>query len=1277
MQAIRVRGRLAHHRRVDADLPNLVEIQLDSYRWFQEQGLKELFRSFSPIEDFTGNLVLTFCDPKDGEPKYYLGEPKYDIQQCRDRYATFEAPLKARVWLTNRRTGEIKESEVYLGELPIMTETGTFVVNGPERCVVSQLARSPGVYFRDSIDFSGRILYSAQIIPSEGAWLDIDSDANDLVSVKIGQAHKFPVTTLLRALNSIHLAPGSERLKCASDVDLVHLFGAPEQPRKLTLDDLVGRRVWDRLVEPGTGEVLAEAGQRLDQESANRIMAAKLKGIILAVLPPLIDHTMERDPTHNEEDALLDIYRRERPGDPATPEIARNRLAALFADNRRYDLARVGRYKLNKKLGLQLPESIRTLTKEDLIAILRYLLRLSEGDEATSVDEIDHLMNKRVRCVGELLQNQFRVGFLRMERICKERMTSLDPEQVTPQSIVSTKPISAAIKSFFGSSQLSQFMDETNPLAELTHKRRLSALGPGGLSRQSAKLEVRDVHHSHYGRICPIETPEGPNIGLIGSLAIYARLDEYGFILTPYRVVKNGVVTDEVVYLTADEEEGYRISPASVPTDERGRITAESVSVRYRDSYPQVPPSEIDFVDLSAKQIVSVATCLIPFLENDDTNRALMGSNMQRQAVPLLRSEAPYVKTGVEGRAAQDSGAVVLSRADGLVTTVTADRVEVTRADGSVDGYRLQKFVGSNQGTCINQRPVVRKGEFVTRGQVLADGPCTDNGELALGRNILVAFMPWEGFNYEDAVVLSERLVREDIFSSIHVERYEVEARDTKVGPEEITRDIPNVGDEALHDLDEDGVVRIGALVRAEDILVGKVAPKGQEELTSEEKLVRAIFGEKAAEMRDTSLRVPHGQKGKVVEIKRFSRLKFRCQKCDTEYQAGKEQHRHYCDRCGGELKREPGDELQPGVNQLVRVYLAQRRKIIEGDKLAGRHGNKGVVAKILPEGDLPFLPDGTPVDMVLNPLGVPSRMNIGQILETHLGLVAHELGICFENPIFDGATDREILEYLEIAAQRFRKRALRRYVVEQMRLPGDWYREDLGYEQLQSALADFLTHADPALLERVAEWLALPPAEWEAVRGAENRASHAVSRLVARVDEMIGFDPTTGKSWLYDGRSGEPFNQPITIGYIYTMKLLHMVEEKIHARSTGPYSLVTQQPLGGKAQFGGQRFGEMEVWALEAYGAAHTLQEILTIKSDDVLGRVKTYESIVKGEPIMEPGIPESFKILIKELQSLGLQLIVESKEDGPVSLDAPEGEEWRHEATTSQYSRDARRSS
>ncbi len=1259
MEVIKVRGRLPLQNHVVADIPNLIEIQLNSYDWFREEGLRELFVNFSPIEDFTGSLALSFCDPQDGEPNYYLGEPKYDIYECRDRDVTYEAPLKARVWLHHRRTGEIKESEVYLGELPIMTENGTFVINGPERCVVSQLARSPGVYFRDTIDFSGRILYSAQVIPSEGAWLDIDSDANDLVSVKIGQAHKFPVTTLLRALNSINLAPGSEKLKCSTDGDLVRLFGTPEQPKKLTAEVLAGRRAWNRVVDPEVGEVLAMPGERISREAAERIAELKLGGVKVASLHALIDETMAKDPTHTEDEALIDIYRRERPGDPVTPEIARNRLAGLFADNRRYDLARVGRYKLNKKLGLSLPETIRTLTKEDLVAILHYLIQLSEGESAATVDEIDHLMNKRVRCVGELLQNQFRIGFLRMERIARERMTSLDPEQVTPQAIISTKPISAAIKSFFGSSQLSQFMDETNPLAELTHKRRLSALGPGGLSRQSAKLEVRDVHHSHYGRICPIETPEGPNIGLIGSLATYARLDEYGFIETPYCRAKKGVVTDEIVYLTADEEDSYHIAPATVPIDEKGRITAASVSVRYRDSYPAVSPEEIDFVDLSPKQIVSVATALIPFLENDDANRALMGSNMQRQAVPLLKAEAPFVRTGVEARAAQDSGAVILARADGMVTAVTADHIEVRRVDGTTDRYRLQKFVRSNQATCINQQPIVRKGDFVKERQVLADGPCTDGGQLALGRNAIVAFMPWEGFNYEDAIVLSERLVRDDVFTSIHIEKYEIEARETKVGPEEITRDIPNVGDEALKDLDEDGVIRIGAQVRAEDILVGKVAPKGQEELTSEEKLVRAIFGEKAAEMRDTSLRVPHGEKGKVVDIKRFSRVKYRCQKCETEYQVGKNQHRHYCDRCGGELKREPGDELLAGVNQLVRAYIAQRRKIMEGDKLAGRHGNKGVVAKILPAEDMPFLPDGTPVDIVLNPLGVPSRMNIGQILESHLGLAAEELGVAFENPIFEGATDREILEYFHIAADRFRRRSLRKHVVEQMRLAADWFDGARTYRELLASLTEWLAKGDPAQLERAAEWAAVDPAAWSEIRGAEARAGYVVEHIDKRVNDTVGFDAETGKFWLYDGRSGEPFNQPITVGNIYTMKLIHLVEDKIHARSTGPYSLVTQQPLGGKAQFGGQRFGEMEVWALEAYGAAHTLQEILTIKSDDVLGRVKTYESIVKGEPVTEPGIPESFKILIKELQSLGLQLTVESEEAEPVSLEGQEGEE------------------
>jgi len=1246
MRVIRVRGR--DTQREIAEPPNLIEIQLDSYRWFLAEGLRELFDNFSPIEDFTGNLSLSFLD-------YYLGEPKHNIEECRDRDATYEAPLKVVVRLTNRSTGELKESEVFLCELPLMTDKGTFVVNGPERAVVSQLARSPGVYFKDAIDFSGRILYSAQVIPSEGAWLDFDTDANDVVYVKIGQTHKFPATTLLRALNSVNATPDSAQVHCSTDADLMRRFGEPESVAVTGPEAVFGRRLWQDLVEESTGELVAAAGQKLDKEQARRAAALGKAEIELARLNRLVDATMDRDPTRNEEAALLDIYRRERPGDPVTPEIARGRLQGLFSDPRRYDLARVGRYKLNKKLGTALPESVHTLTKEDIIAILDYLVRLEENDEAAAIDEIDHLMNKRVRCVGELLQNQFRLGFLRMERIARERMTSLDPEAVTPQAVISTKPISAAIKSFFGSSQLSQFMDQTNPLAELTHKRRLSALGPGGLSRQSAKLEVRDVHYSHYGRICPIETPEGPNIGLIGSLAIYARLDQYGFIRTPYRRVVEGRLTDEIVYLTADEEDNYCIAPSNVRTDEGNMILGPLVQVRFKDGYPQVEPGRIDYVDLSPKQLMSVATCLIPFLENDDANRALMGSNMQRQAVPLLRAQMPWVTTGVEQRAARDSGAVLTARHAGTVRSVDSRRIEVLRPDREVDTYRLLNFMRSNAATCIHQKPVVEQGAFVRQGEVLADGPCTDRGNLALGRNILVAFMPWQGYNYEDAIIINERLVREDVFTSIHIEKYEVEARETKVGPEEITRDIPNVGEEVLRDLDEDGVVRLGAEVRAEDILVGKVAPKGQEELTSEEKLVRAIFGEKAAEMRDTSLRVPHGEKGKVVEVRRFSRLKFRCVKCAAEHQFSKEQHRHYCEKCGGELVREPGDELSPGVNQMVRVYVAQKRKIMEGDKMAGRHGNKGVIAKILPEEDMPGLADGTPVDIILNPLGVPSRMNIGQIMETHLGWVSRHLGVVFENPVFEGAGEEEILAYLERVTEKLRKQQLRQRVGVDLKLEDGWYREEDSLEQAGQALQARLAGESPERLQRLSEWLAVPLAAWTGARNAEERAGLLVEQLIAQADEAVGFDPKSGKCWLIDGRTGQRFNQPITVGDTYMMKLVHLVDDKIHARSTGPYSLVTQQPLGGKAQFGGQRFGEMEVWALEAYGAAHTLQEILTIKSDDVLGRVKTYESIVKGENILEPGIPESFKILIKELQSLGLHISAESKDSEPVELEEP----------------------
>jgi len=1230
--------------------PNLIEVQLNSFRWFLQQGLRALFDDFSPIEDFTQNLSLTFHD-------YYLGEPKYSIAECRQRDATYEAPLKVVVRLLNRTIGEVKESEIYLGDLPLMTDNGTFIVNGAERAVVSQLSRSPGVYFKDTMDYSGRMLLSAQVIPNEGAWVEIDSDANDVVWARIGQAHRFTATTLLRALNSINLAPDSRDLACSTDADLIRLFGEPEKLEEVTLQSLIGRRPWEDVVQRRTGEVLAQAGQRLDRETASAIVEAGIKRMQVADLHPIIDMTMERDPTHNENDALLDIYRRERPGDPVTTDIARARLFGLFCDPRRYDLGRVGRHKINVKLGLDLPEEVRGLTKEDAAGMLRYLTRLSAGDETASVDEIDHLMNKRVRCVGELLQNQLRIGMLRMERIARERMTSMDPEEITAQTVISTKPVAAAIRSFFGSSQLSQFMDQTNPLTELTHKRRVSALGPGGLSRQSAKLEVRDVHHSHYGRICPIETPEGPNIGLIGSLALYARLDDYGFIQSPYRRVKKGVLSDEVVYLSADKEEQFRIAPGDVPVDVRGRIVGPMVAVRHGIAYPQVPVEEVDFIDLSPNQTVSLATALIPFLENDEANRALMGSNMQRQAVPLVRTERPYVTTGIEAKAAYDSGAVVLARAPGRVVSVDATRIAVQRADGAVDEYPLYSFMRSNAATCIHQRPAVRQGDMVRAGQPIADGPSTCQGELALGRNVLVAFMAWEGYNYEDAILVSERLCRDDVFTSIHIDKHEHEARETKVGPEEITRDIPNVGDEALRNLDEDGIVRIGAEVRAEDILVGKVAPKAQEELTAEEKLVRAIFGEKAAEMRDASLRVPHGEKGKVVAVRRFSRLRAVCtsEKCGAEYQFSKEPFRQYCDKCGSELRKVEGDELPPGVNQMVRAYVAQRRKVMEGDKMAGRHGNKGVIAKILPIEEMPFLPDGTPVDFVLSPLGVPSRMNIGQVMETHLAWVAEQLGVTFENPIFQGAREREILDLMAGAVDRLRCQWLRQHTAAELKLEQGWYKPSASYEELKQALLEYLASNEETLAS-VAERLAVDPDQLDRAEGPQARAKLAVEALGRRVEESVGFDPKTGKCPLFDGRTGQPFHQQVTVGSIYMMKLAHLVEDKIHARSTGPYSLVTQQPLGGKAQFGGQRFGEMEVWALEAYGAAHTLQEVLTIKSDDVLGRVKTYECIVKGENIMEPGIPESFKILIKELQSLALQVTVESADDQPIRLEAEE---------------------
>ncbi|NLN76737.1 MAG: DNA-directed RNA polymerase subunit beta [Armatimonadetes bacterium] len=1457
------------------DLPNLVEIQLNSYEWFLREGLRELFHSFSPINDFTGKLSLELLD-------YSLGDPKYSVEECRYRdMTTFEAPIKVRVRLT-ATDREVIESEVYLGDLPLMTDKGTFVINGAERVVVSQLARSPGVYFKDNLDFSGRVLYFATIIPSPGAWIDIETDANDVISVRVAQTKKFPLTVLLRALNVFEVAcPSSEvlnptecldrvlaedvvntrtgevlyesgttvdekiikklqasRIKrievemnghpCSTTQEILEIFSTRLTCRDTSAANMRGRRPVQDIMNGA--KLLVKAGEKITEEAAKKIEKLALPSIEVYDVNRYVDATLEQDATKDMEEALIDIYHRIRPGDPATRESARSLAYSYFFDTRRYDLARVGRYKLNKKLGLNLPERVCSVTREDLIKIIRYIIGLSEsgslvthlnsgnlrkrlpeleeavkeaekkatpedldpggdvfllkqslktlqevqlGDVFTedkydeiltllelirngerlisdsparlynetairvvscSVDDIDHLENKRIRSVGELLQDQLRMGFLRMEKVAKERMTSLDPENVIPQLILSVKPISASIKSFFGSSQLSQFMDQTNPLAELTHKRRLSALGPGGLSRQSAKLEVRDVHHSHYGRICPIETPEGPNIGLIGSMAIHARIDDYGFLRSPYRVVKSGKATDEIVYMSADEESQEYIAPANTPIDpETGALVESNVVVRHENTYPQVAYNKVTYLDVSPMQIMSVATALIPFLENDDANRALMGSNMQRQAVPLLRGDAPYVKTGIEERAARDSGAVVVAKRSGVVRRATAEQILIEAEDGTIDTYNLVNLLRSNQATCITQKPIVKIGKRVRAGEIIADGPCTADGQLALGQNILVAFMPWNGFNYEDAVLLSQRLVKDDTFTSIHIEKYETEARDTKLGPEEITPDIPNVGEDVLKDLDSNGIIRVGAEVRPEDILVGKVAPKGQGELTAEEKLIIAIFGKKAEETRDVSLRVPHGESGTVVDVKVFSRFKYKCsnEQCGAIFDFSKKPERMNCERCDAELVREAGDELNAGVNQLVRVYIAQKRKVMEGDKMAGRHGNKGVISRILPEEDMPYLPDGTPIDIVLNPLGVPSRMNIGQILETHQGLAARGLDCAFRYPIFQGATEDEILADLNVFVWNIRIEGARRYA-EELGLDVDFPSErkvdsvlrhiiakldeaagedieseikpikDM-YDECIQKLSEHIKGLDAAALEALSIKLGgpvavdKPDAVWEAlserlrIKNEARRAKedgdedvdisaldpdsiaipftgdkppkkYDYDALIAQFEEntqrRLGYNEHTGKCALYDGRTGQKYSQDVTIGYIYMLKLAHLVEDKIHARSTGPYSLVTQQPLGGKAQFGGQRFGEMEVWALEAYGAAYTLQEILTIKSDDVQGRVKTYESIVKGESILEPGVPESFKILVNELQSLGLKVTVEDDRDRVIDLKDTEDE-------------------
>ena len=1190
-------SRMSYSRQKEVlQMPNLIEVQKDSYQWFLDTGLKEVFADISPIADYSGHLSLEFVDFTLCE-----NDVKYTIEECKERDATYAAPLKVKVRLYNKETDEINEHEIFMGDLPLMTATGTFVINGAERVIVSQLVRSPGIYYAIGHDKVGKELYSCTVIPNRGAWLEYETDSNDVFWVRVDRTRKVPITVLIRALG------------VGTNAEIIEMFG--EEPK-----------------------ILASFG---------------------------------KDVAENYQEGLLELYKKIRPGEPLAVDSAESLLTAMFFDARRYDLAKVGRYKFNKKLAFryriagqvlaedvvsvitgeviaekgekltkekadaiqnaavpyvwiqgeernikvlsnmmvaldaivdidpkevgvteavfypvlaklleetagdieELKEQIRKhlndlipkhITKEDILASINYNIHLEYG--MGTDDDIDHLGNRRIRAVGELLQNQYRIGLARLERVVRERMTTQDLEGISPQSLINIKPVTAAVKEFFGSSQLSQFMDQNNPLGELTHKRRLSALGPGGLSRDRAGFEVRDVHYSHYGRMCPIETPEGPNIGLINSLATYARINEYGFVEAPYRKIdktdpKNPVVTEEVVYMTADEEDNYHVAQASEPLDEEGHFIHKNVSGRYREETQEYERTAFDYMDVSPKMVFSVATALIPFLENDDPTRALMGSNMQRQAVPLMITEAPVVGTGIETIAAVDSGVCVVAEEAGIVERSTSTEIIIKHDDGTKKNYKLTKFLRSNQSNCYNQRPIVFKGERVEKGQVIADGPSTSNGEMALGKNPLIGFMTWEGYNYEDAVLLSERLVQDDVYTSIHIEEYEVEARDTKLGPEEITRDIPGVGDDALKDLDDRGIIRIGAEVRAGDILVGKVTPKGETELTAEERLLRAIFGEKAREVRDTSLKVPHGEYGIVVDAKVFT--------------------------------RENGDELSPGVNETVRIYIAQKRKISVGDKMAGRHGNKGVVSRVLPVEDMPFLPNGRPLDIVLNPLGVPSRMNIGQVLEIHLSLAAKALGFNIATPVFDGANEVDIMDTLDLAND---------YV-------------NLEWEEFEAK------HGQE-LLPEVLEYL------------SENREHRNLWKGVPLSRD--------GKVRLRDGRTGEYFDSPVTIGHMHYLKLHHLVDDKIHARSTGPYSLVTQQPLGGKAQFGGQRFGEMEVWALEAYGASYTLQEILTVKSDDVVGRVKTYEAIIKGENIPEPGIPESFKVLLKELQSLGLDVKV-----------------------------------
>jgi DNA-directed RNA polymerase subunit beta len=1285
-----------------------------------EEGLPELFQTFSPIWDFTQTNYIELVS-------FTLGEPKYGIQECRDRDMTFEAPIKAIVRFGGRDR-EVIESEVYLGDLPLMTDKGTFIINGRERVIVSQLSRSPGLYFEEGVDSSMQVIVSARVIPNEGPWLEVESDANQVVRTQISQTKKLPLTQLIKALYyfekgrgrstyPLEVCVGRRILESVVDTDTgevlleqntvltsEQLENLPEATKKqkvlterplgtndeilrafsktVTLetpsaDDLVGKRPLEDIRDGS--ELIIAKGEKIERETAKKIESMNLATLTLQDTLGLLEATLDADPTTNSREALLDIYKRMRPGEAANEDAAKQLVYGLFFDIKRYDLGKVGRRFLNQKMGINVPLEVRNLTSEDLASILESMLPYVQREAER--DDIDDLKNKRVRSVGELLQSQLRLGFVRMEKVARERMTSTDQENLLPGIILSVKPVSASIKSFFSSNQLSTFMDQTNPLSELTNKRRLSSLGPGGLQRTSAKLEVRDVHRSHYGRICPIETPEGPNIGLISQLTSHARVDEFGFIMTPYRRVTEGVVTEEIVYMTAQEETGQLVAPADIVTDENKLIIDERVQVRCAGgdlggaSYPIVDRSRIQFMDVSPVQIISVATALIPFLENDDANRALMGANMQRQAVPCLRSDRPLVGTGYERVAAVDSGAAVIAHNAGVVESVTSQEIRVYTDEGNIDRYELMHMVQSNKSTCFTHRPVVDLGQRVLKGDPLADGACCDDGHLALGKNVLVAFMPWNGYNYEDAILISERMVKDDVFTSIHIERHESEAVDTKLGPEEITRDIPNVGEDALKDLDENGIIRIGAEVRPEDILVGKVAPKGQVEMTAEERLIIAIFGKKAEETRDVSLRLPHGEKGFIVDVKVYSRYKYLSPSINYIYKESKKRERLICDRTEEPLLQIPGDELPAGTNMTVQVYIAQKRKLMVGDKMAGRHGNKGVISKVLAAEDMPFLADGTPVDIVLNPLGVPSRMNIGQILETHLGYVGKHLGIRYQCPAFEGATETEILDEMTRLADNMRTKALEGYVNSELYLRVDLQPDD-NLESLLGKVEARLRELGENGLERIARTVAAGPvknvgelanlqseedfvpeemeaeADEKAIKAPDSVYAEIMEKIEANVFHRAGIDPKSCKSQIRDGLTGDELPNPITVGMIYMLKLEHLADEKIHARSIGPYSLVTQQPLGGKAQFGGQRFGEMEVWALEAYGAAYTLQELLTIKSDDINGRVKAYESIVKGEAIAEPGIPESFKILVNELRALCLKVSVEDAANKEIAL-------------------------